>query len=107
MMRLSLLMIVSISLLALGLARAEITIDSARYKAGVLVVRGKTSEPQTVVLDGRFRKKTFPNNRFLFRLHYLPNNCRIRLQAGSDEVRTDVQNCKRVGRATPPGRIID
>ena|SRR5262249_36970674 len=98
-----LLAIVWVTLLTSDFACAEIAIDSARYAAGVLVVRGKTSEPQTVVLDDRFRKRTFRNNRFLFRLRYLPNDCRIHLQAGRDEVRTEVENCKRVGPAARPG----
>ena len=36
-----------------------------------------------MVLDDHFRKKTFRNS-FRFRLRYLPNDCSIRLQAGSD-----------------------
>jgi hypothetical protein len=98
-----LLAIVSLTLLTSNLARAEIKVDSARYKAGVLVVRGETSEPRTVVLDDHFRKKTFRNNRFLFRVRYLPNDCSIRLQAGSDEIRTNVENCKRIGPPRRPG----
>jgi hypothetical protein len=68
-------------------AQARIVVTRADYKAGVLVVSGRTdSQLQRVVLDGRYNEWTNEARQFRFRVRYLPDDCRIRLEA-DDEVR--------------------
>jgi hypothetical protein len=77
-------------------ARAEITITRAEYAAGVLVVRGETSEPgQRVTLDGRYRTRTDRFKEFRFRIRYLPRDCTVSIRAGREVRPAVVANCDR------------
>jgi hypothetical protein len=78
-----------------AVSHAEIKVDSAIYGAGILTVRGTTSIPrQEVVINNRFKRRSFASGRFVFRLPLLPNSCTIRLVAGTDETSAHVGNCK-------------
>ena len=76
------------------IARAEITITRAEYAAGVLVVRGETSQPnQQVTLDGRYRTRTDRYKEFRFRIRYLPLDCTVSIRAGQNVRPVGVTNC--------------
>ena len=87
-------------------AHAEITINRAEYKAGVLVVRGETSERgQRVTLDGRYSARTDRNNRFRFRVRYLPRDCIAKIRAGQEVHPAVISNCNPTGATSVnPGR---
>lgn len=75
-------------------ALAEITIEESHYSAGVLTIRGETSQPnQRVTLDGRYSEWTNGYGRFTFRVRYLPGDCLAQIRAGSDERPTYITNC--------------
>jgi hypothetical protein len=83
-------------------ARAEITVTKSEYRAGVLVVRGETSQSsQRVTLDGRFEERTNKFNEFTFRVRYLPRDCLVTLRAGRETRPSFVANCNAAG-AQPP-----
>jgi hypothetical protein len=85
-------------------AQAEITITQAEYAAGVLVVRGETSQPdQRVVLDERYDTHTDRNKEFRFRIRYLPPDCTISIRAGQEERPARVANCEAVLPSPGPG----
>jgi hypothetical protein len=76
-------------------ARAAISVERADYKAGVLVVRGKTTEAnETVTLDGKYRAYSNRSRKFQFRIGYRPRKCTVRLTAGSDIFHATVTHCK-------------
>ena len=98
------------NLLALGAAMlsfstsavAEIRIDNARYASGVLVVRGKTSQPfQIIILDGRYKRRSDNSGHFVFRVPYRPRFCKIELISGSDSKSIEVKNCSTHTRRLP------
>ena len=91
-------------------AEAEITITQVEYGAGVLVVRGETSQPnQRVTLDGRYRTRTDRYKEFRFRIRYLPRNCSVTIRAGQDVRPARVANCDillpRAGTASPDSEL--
>jgi hypothetical protein len=72
--------------------RAEITVTKSEYRAGVLVVRGETSQSsQRVTLDGRFDEWTNKFNEFTFRVRYLPRDCLVTLRAGREMGHLELQ----------------
>jgi hypothetical protein len=95
---------------ALGLssaAQAEISVTHGEYAAGVLVVRGQTSQPnQRITLDGRYSERTGDNKEFLFRIRYLPKDCVVRLKAGMETRIATIANCQILGgpATKPPAR---
>ena len=81
--------------------RAEITVTRAEYAAGVLVVAGETSRRnQKVTLDRRYTTRTDRNNRFRFRIRYLPRDCTATLRAGRQVRPAVISNCN---ATTVPG----
>lgn len=75
--------------------RRGISIDRARYEAGVLRVRGRTAKAnQIVTLDGRYRESSNNQRRFQFRVQYRPHRCIVRLRAGNDIFHARVANCR-------------
>lgn len=83
-----------ISLVPMRDALAEITIEESHYSAGVLTIRGETSQPnQRVTLDGRYSEWTNGYGRFTFRVRYLPGDCLAQIRAGADERPTYITNC--------------
>ena len=89
--------------------RAEITVTRAEYGAGVLVVAGETSRPnQRVTLDRRYTTRTDRNNRFRFRIRYLPSDCSATLRAGREVRPAVISNCRptTVRGVGPPRRPI-
>jgi hypothetical protein len=93
-----------VALLALALpAHAEVTITQAEYAAGVLVVRGETSQAnQRVTLDGRYDTRTGPNKQFRFRIRYLPRDCVVDIRAGREVHPATVTNCRAAAGASSP-----
>jgi hypothetical protein len=82
-------------------ARAAISVEEVEYAAGVLVVRGRTSEAsQRVTLNGRFSEWTDRNKRFRFRVRFLPPDCLVTLRAGREVHSATVDNCKPAGGPT-------
>jgi hypothetical protein len=76
-------------------ALARLAVTHAEYAAGVLVVRGETSEPrQKVTIDGRYEERTTADKRFRFRIRYLPADCAIRVKAGEEIRHVVVKNCQ-------------
>jgi hypothetical protein len=90
-------------LLLMGVpAHAEITITQSEYAAGVLVVRGETSQPnQRVTLDGRFDTRTDSVSRFVFRVRYLPSDCTADIRAGRETHPLVVTNCNATEAVAP------
>ena len=86
-------------------ARAAISVERADYKAGVLVVRGQTTEAnETVTLDGIYRAHSNRLRKFQFRIRYRPHNCTVRLTAGSDIFHATVVHCRPMrSRVRPRG----
>jgi hypothetical protein len=82
----SILGLLALSLVAAALlthASSPIAVQDASYAAGVLEVRGTTARPQLgVSLDNRYLTRSDGEGRFHFRVHYLPNDCTIRLSSG-------------------------
>jgi hypothetical protein len=84
-----------ISLIAMADALAEITIEESNYSAGVLTIRGETSQSnQRVTLDGRYAEWTNRYGRFTFRVRYLPGDCLAQIRAGQEERPTYITNCE-------------
>lgn len=80
-----------------GSLRAEIIVSKADYASGVLVVRGETSRPkQRVTLDGHYRTRSDRENKFHFRVRYLPSDCGIVLRAGAETRPVNIANCETV-----------
>lgn len=76
-------------------ARAAISVERAQYRAGVLVVRGQTTEAnKTVTLDGIYRARSNRMRKFQFRIRYRPRNCTVRLTSGSDIFHATVAPCR-------------
>lgn len=81
--------------LAVSGARAEITVIEANYSAGVLLVRGETSQAnQRVTLDGRYTEYTDKTRQFVFRIRYLPRDCTAEIRAGQESRPAYVANCE-------------
>lgn len=75
-------------------AAAEITLRTANYAAGVLVVKGETLRPhQRVGLDRRYFTRTNKFKEFRFRVRYLPNDCTIEITAGRERRPGVVRGC--------------
>jgi hypothetical protein len=88
-----------------GAAHAEITIHEARYAAGILFVRGETSQPmQRLTLDGRYHTRTDRNKRFSFKVRYVPRDCIADIRAGTQVHPAVIANCEPTG-APPPSRL--
>ena len=84
----------SISLVTTADVLAEITIEESSYSAGVLTVRGETSQPdQRVTLDGRYAEWANRYGRFTFRVRYLPADCLAQIRAGQEERPAYITNC--------------
>jgi hypothetical protein len=98
------LCVLTVALLALALpARAEVTITQAEYAAGVLVVRGETSQAnQRVTLDGRYDTRTGPNKQFRFRIRYRPRDCVVDIRAGREVHPATITNCQAAAGASSP-----
>ena len=76
-------------------ARAAISVKRAEYNAGLLVVRGQTTEAnETVTLDGIYRAHSNHSRHFQFRIRYRPRNCTVRLTADSDIFHATVAHCR-------------
>lgn len=81
---------------------AEITITESDYAAGVLVVRGQTSQShQQVILDGRYNTDTDSGRQFVFRVRYLPPGCTADIRAGGETRQVDITNCSDAGNEAP------
>jgi hypothetical protein len=75
---------------------AELTIDQATVKGGQLVVTGRTAKPSQVVEIVGTEHKTIslPSRRFSFAVSHLPENCRLHLRAGEENLESQVvSNC--------------
>ena len=93
-MRLGLCVALIVTAMAPGVAVADIRIDEVNYEAGILVVRGKTVEPdQVVTLDERFKERSNPQSDFVFRVPYRPESCEVELRAGEEVRKLPVSNC--------------
>jgi len=76
-------------------AWADIRIDESTYEAGVLVIRGRTAQPdQVITLDQRFEEHSNAERRFVFRVTYRPHLCEVELRAGADVKSLKVDNCE-------------
>lgn len=76
-------------------ALAEITIEESNYTAGVLTIRGETSQPnQRVTLDGRYTEWANRYGGFTFRVRYLPGDCLAQIKAGQEERPAYITNCE-------------
>ncbi|MDQ2081103.1 hypothetical protein RA307_13010 [Xanthobacteraceae bacterium Astr-EGSB] len=91
------------ALLLMGMpVHAEITITQSEYAAGVLVVRGETSQPnQRVTLDGRFDTRTDSVSQFVFRVRYLPPDCTADIRAGRETHPVVITNCNATEAVAP------
>jgi hypothetical protein len=79
-------------------ARAEIRLRDATIAAGNLVVVGRTTSPNfMVVLDERYSVTADASGRFAFRIVYIPPDCIGTLRAGADTLRFVIANCGPVG----------
>jgi hypothetical protein len=79
-------------------ARAEIRLRDATIAAGNLVVVGRTTSPNfMVVLDERYSVTADASGRFAFRIVYIPPDCIGTLRAGADTLRFVVANCGPMG----------
>lgn len=86
--------LLGISETAVG-AKAQISVHSAVYKGGILVIAGTTSKQhQTIELDGRYRARSDRNARFMFRVKYLPHRCVARLTSGTAIFHVRVAGCR-------------
>jgi hypothetical protein len=75
-------------------ALAEITVQSARYAAGVLDLRGETAKPgQRISLDGRYVEQTDNQGRFHFRIQYLPHDCTVDLSSAGARQVAFIEGC--------------
>lgn len=84
-----------ISLVGAAGALAEITLEESNYSAGVLTIRGETSQPNArVTLDGRYSEWTNRYGGFTFRVRYLPDDCLAQIRSGQEERPAYITNCK-------------
>jgi len=75
-------------------ASAEITVQSARYAAGVLDLRGETAKPgQRISLDGLYVDQTDSQGRFHFRVQYLPHDCTVDLNSDGARQVAFIEGC--------------
>jgi hypothetical protein len=90
------LFFVAVSMISISTdARAALVVEQAEYRAGTLVVRGKTAMAhQTITLDGLYRAQSDSSGEFQFLIHYLPHNCAVRLRSGADIVHAAVAKCR-------------
>ncbi|MDQ2084300.1 collagen-like protein [Xanthobacteraceae bacterium Astr-EGSB] len=88
----------------IGDGEARIRLNDAQIMAGVLVVGGWTQKKgETVTLDDRFTVTSDHRRRFVFRIPYMPSECRVKLRAGADTRDAVVANCGPSGPAAERG----
>jgi hypothetical protein len=88
-----------------GDGEARIRLNDAQIMAGVLVVGGWTqNKGETVTLDDKFSVTSDHRRRFVFRIPYMPPDCRVQLRAGADTRDAVVANC---GPSGPAGAAAE
>ena len=97
-----------IAILVAAPAWAEITVKTAEYAAGILVVAGETSHPQReITIDDRYSETADAVGSFRFRIRYLPDDCTITLSDGEDRRSAFVRGCATTdGIDLKPGKDI-
>jgi len=93
------------ALLAPVSAQAEIAITEAQITAGELRVSGRAQSANApVTLDDAHQVTSDARRRFSFRLPYLPPDCSVTLQSGTDRREAIIANCSVTpGPAGPQG----
>jgi hypothetical protein len=91
---LALLVAVTGSLCAWDVGHAEVKSAKARYDGGLLIVRGKTTEPrQFVSLDRVLATRSNRVGRFVFRQARIPNRCSVLLYSEGRKMTVPIKNC--------------
>ena len=91
---LALLVAVTSSLCAWDVGHAEVKSAKARYDGGLLIVRGKTTEPlQFVSLDRVLATRSNRVGRFVFRQARIPNRGSVLLYSEGRKRTVPIKNC--------------
>jgi hypothetical protein len=91
---LALLVAVTGSLCAGDTGHAEVKSAKARYDGGLLIVRGKTTEPrQFVSLDRVLATRSNRVGRFVFRQARIPIRCSVLLYSEGRKMTVPIKNC--------------
>jgi len=83
---------------------SKFEVTKAKIKAGKLIVEGTTEKKkQTVTLDSDYETESGGDRAFKFKINYHPDDCKLKVKAGSGTQKPVVADCGQRGEAGPKG----